>query len=246
MNFLTKKKPQNFRLDSKNWSVTKVAAVLLTTLTVQVSAAETKERPNLIVHNSTFFKQISTLGFVQKIVKGKVLNESGETLPGVNIVAKGTKISAQTDFNGNFTIEVPDNVTTLIISYIGLQEQEILIGNAPLTIILKEVGVQMNEVIVVGYGQQNRKTLSTSVSKLDKKVLENVPYSNVTQALQGNITGLVVRTSSGQPGKASNILVRGGTSIDNPAGATPLYIVDGVIRNQIDDINSNDIASLQF
>lgn len=245
MNFLTKKKPQNFRLDSKNWSVTKVAAVLLTTLTVQVSAAETKERPNLIVHNSTFFKQISTLGFVQKIVKGKVLNESGETLPGVNIVAKGTNISAQTDFNGNFTIEVPDNVTTLIISYIGLEEQEILIGNTPLTIILKEVGVQMNEVIVVGYGQQNRKTLSTSVSKLDKKVLENVPYSNVTQALQGNITGLVVRTSSGQPGKASNILVRGGTSIDNPAGATPLYIVDGVIRNQIDDINSNDIASLQ-
>lgn len=165
-------------------------------------------------------------------------------MPGVNILAKGSNESTQTDINGNFTIEVPDNITILIVSYIGLQEQEVKIGSSPLKIVLKETGEQMNEVIVVGYGKQNRRTLSTSISKLDKKVLENVPYSNVTQALQGNVTGLVVRTASGQPGKASNILVRGGTSIDNPVGATPLYIVDGVIRTQIDDINSFDIASL--
>jgi TonB-linked SusC/RagA family outer membrane protein len=182
---------------------------------------------------------------IQKKVTGKVTNEAGESLPGVNILVKGSLVSTQTDIDGSFEIEVSDSATTLIVSYIGLQEQEVTIGTSPLNIVLKEVGQQMNEVIVVGYGSQNRRTVSTSVSKLDKKVLENVPYSNVTQALQGSVSGVVVRTSSGQPGKASNILVRGGTSIDNPGGATPMYIVDGVIRTQIDDINSADIASLQ-
>ncbi|WP_116795450.1 TonB-dependent receptor [Flavobacterium sp. 103] len=188
----------------------------------------------------------STIAPINRKIKGKVSNEKGESLPGVNILAKGTKVSTQTDVDGSFEIEIPDDVTVLVVTYIGLQDQEVkIVGDAQLNIVLKEVGQQMNEVIVVGYGSQNRRTVSTSVSKLDRKVLENVPYSNVTQALQGNVSGVVVRTASGQPGKASNILVRGGTSIDNPAGATPLYIVDGVIRSQIDDINSADIASLQ-
>ncbi|MGL5111332.1 MAG: SusC/RagA family TonB-linked outer membrane protein [Flavobacterium sp.] len=183
---------------------------------------------------------------VEKKIKGKVVNEKGEPLPGVNILAKGTKISTQTDFDGSFIFSVPDNVTELVVTYIGLQDQMVRIeGEEPLLVVLKEIGQQMNEVIVVGYGSQNRRSVTTSVSKLDKKVLENIPYSNVTQALQGNVSGVIVRTASGQPGKASNILVRGGTSIDNPAGATPLYIVDGVIRLQIDDINPADIASLQ-
>lgn len=183
---------------------------------------------------------------VEKKIKGKVVNEKGEPLPGVNIVAKGTKTSTQTDFDGSFILNLPDEVTELVITYIGLQEQVVkVVGEDDLFIIMKEVGQQMNEVIVVGYGSQNRRAVTTSVSKLDKKVLENVPYANVTQSLQGNVSGVVVRTASGQPGQASNILVRGGTSIDNPAGATPLYIVDGVIRMQIDDINPADIASLQ-
>ena len=245
MKFLIKKRPRNFWLCSQTRKASNAVTIILTAMTVQVSAAEFPNRINLLDVNSKILKDGNNFNFLQKIVKGKVINEMGESLPGVNILAKGSKVTAQTDFDGNFTIEVPDNVTTLVVSYIGLEEQEVIIGNLPLRIVLKEVGQQMNEVIVVGYGQQNRKTLSTSVSKLDKKVLENVPYSNVTQALQGNVTGLVVRTASGQPGKASNILVRGGTSIDNPSGATPMYIVDGVIRTQIDDINSADIASLQ-
>lgn len=247
MKFLIKNKPRNFWLSTQTRKATKLTTILLTALTLQVSAAVSSRTVTFSRKNVTVEKEKKTtkLGLVQKKITGKVTNEKGESLPGVNIVAKGSNITTQTDFDGNFTIEVPDNVTTLVVSYIGLQEQEVTIGNTPLNIVLKEVGQQMNEVIVVGYGSQNRRTLSTSVSKLDKKVLENVPYSNVTQALQGNVTGLVVRTASGQPGKASNILVRGGTSIDNPAGATPLYIVDGIIRTQIDDINSLDIASLQ-
>ena len=239
MKLLPKSKPINCRFTPKHGKVLKLTSTLLLVFTMQLTAAKTEKSTILTYKNPSKNK------FDQKKVTGQVTNEKGEGLPGVNIVAKGTNFSAQTDFDGKFTIDVPDNVTTLVVSYIGLQEQEVTIGTSPLNIVLKEIGQQMNEVIVVGYGSQNRRTLSTAVSKLDKKVLENVPYSNVTQSLQGNVTGLVVKTASGQPGKASNILVRGGTSIDNPAGATPLYIVDGVIRTQIDDINSLDIASLQ-
>jgi TonB-linked SusC/RagA family outer membrane protein len=247
MNLLPKGKPKNLWVAPRLEKVIKLTSPFLIAFTLQVSATETTRSNFSTVKTTTVEKETITSkrSLIQKKISGKVTNEKGESLPGVNIVVKGSTISTQTDFDGKFTFEVPDNATTLVVSYIGLQDQEVTIGNAPLTIVLKEIGQQMNEVIVVGYGQQNRKTLSTSVSKLDKKVLENVPYSNVTQALQGNVTGLVVRTASGQPGKASNILVRGGTSIDNPAGATPLYIVDGVIRTQIDDINSLDIASLQ-
>ena len=245
MYLLPKSKPKNYWLTPNLGKAMKLTSLFLVAFTVQASAAVPTPTVIFLEKNALVAKETIKLGLIQKKITGKVTNEKGESLPGVNIIAKGTTISTQTDFDGNFTFEVPDNITTLVVSYIGLQEQEVTIGNAPLTIVLKEVGQQMNEVIVIGYGSQNRRTLSTSVSKLDKKVLENVPYSNVTQSLQGNVTGLVVRTASGQPGKASNILVRGGTSIDNPAGATPMYIVDGVIRTQIDDINSADIASLQ-
>lgn len=190
-------------------------------------------------------ESVTKLNAVDKKITGKVVDESGVAIPGANILVKGTSISTQTDFDGGFSIDVPDDATILVVTYIGLQDQEVRIGSNPLTVILREVGQQMNEVLIIGYGKQSRRTVSTSISKLDKKVLENLPYSNVTQALQGSVTGVVVRTTNGQPGKASNILVRGGTSIDNPAGATPLYIVDGILRSQIDDINSADIATLQ-
>ncbi|MDN3672924.1 TonB-dependent receptor [Flavobacterium branchiarum] len=241
MNLLPKSKPKNFRLTSKFVDVMKLTSIFLLAINAQEASATVSSKTISVSEKNVTTK----LNPIQKKVSGTVTNEKGEALPGVNIVVKGTNISTQTNFDGSFVFEVPDNATTLIVSYIGLQDQEVAISSSSLTIVLKEVGEQMNEVIVVGYGSQNRRTLSTAVSKLDKKVLENVPYSNVTQSLQGNVTGLVVRTSSGQPGKASNILVRGGTSIDNPSGATPLYIVDGVIRTQIDDINSADIASLQ-
>ncbi|MET3025588.1 TonB-dependent receptor [Flavobacterium sp. UW10123] len=239
MKLLPKSKPKNFRFTPKHVKVIKLTSTLLLAFTMQLASAKTEKS---VVFTD---KNVKKNNPVQKKVTGKVTNEKGESLPGVNIVAKGTNVSTQTDFDGNFAFEVPDNATTLIVTYIGLQDQEVAITGSPLNIVLKEIGQQMNEVIVVGYGAQNRRTLSTAVSKLDKKVLENVPYSNVTQSLQGSVTGLVVKTSSGQPGKASNVIVRGGTSIDNPSGATPLYIVDGVIRSQIDDINSLDIASLQ-
>src|SRR5690606_11661267 len=104
---------------------------------------------------------------------------------------------------------------------------------------------KVDEVVVIGYGTQSRETLTTSISKLDKKVLENVPFANVASALQGTLPGVRVQSTSGQPGAAPRVIVRGGTSINNPNGATPLYIVDGILRSDINNINSNDIESLQ-
>ncbi len=107
-------------------------------------------------------------------------------------------------------------------------------GKNRFNITLKENLQALDEVVVIGYGTQSRELLTTSVSKVDNKVLENVPYGNLASALQGAVSGVRVQSTSGQPGEAPRIVVRGGTSIQNPDGAAPLYVVDGITR---DDIN---------
>lgn len=245
MNLLQKNKSINSWLNVKVGKVMKITSVFLIAFTLQMSAAVSSRTVTSIERKVTVENEAIDLALVQKKITGKVTDEKGQPLPGANIIAKGGTVTTQTDFDGNFTILLPDNVNTIVVSYIGMKEQEVIVGDEPLIIVLKASGQALDEVVVVGYGSQSRRTVTTSVSKLDKKVLENVPFSNLTQALQGSVSGVAVRTSSGQPGVASKVLVRGGTSINNPEGATPLYIVDGVIRSEIDDINSFDIASLQ-
>lgn len=179
-------------------------------------------------------------------ISGSVVDDRNEGLPGVNIQIKGTTTGTSTQANGSFTLSVPEN-SSLIFSFIGYQSQEIPIGrNSTINIRLKADVAVLNEVVVTGYGTQSRETLTTSISKLDNKVLENASYTNVSAALQGAIPGLRVQTSSGEPGAASRIILRGGTSINNPNGAAPLYIVDGIIREAgLTDLNSNDIESIQ-
>ena len=98
---------------------------------------------------------------------------------------------------------------------------------------------------MIGYGTQSRELLTTSVSKVDNKVLESVPYGNLASALQGSVSGVRVQSTSGQPGEAPRIVVRGGTSIQNPDGAAPLYVVDGVpYEGSLDAINPSEIANI--
>lgn len=104
----------------------------------------------------------------------------------------------------------------------------------------------MEEVVVIGYGSQSREKITTSVTKLDKEALKNVPYANAASALQGTVSGVRVQSISGQPGAEPRIIVRGGTSINNPNGATPLYIIDGVMRANMVHIASEDIESIQI
>jgi TonB-linked SusC/RagA family outer membrane protein len=99
--------------------------------------------------------------------------------------------------------------------------------------------------VVIGYGKQSREVLTTSVTKLDTKVLANVPYANVASALQGTLSGVRVQTTTGMPGQAPRIIIRGGTSINNPDGAAPLYIIDGIIRTNMNNLDQADIESIQ-
>lgn len=179
-------------------------------------------------------------------VKGKVSDDSGETIPGVNVLVKGTSVGTITDIDGSYVINVPEGSNTLVFSFIGYATKEVEVGNSnTLDLVLFPSLADMEEVVVIGYGEQSRETLTTSITKVDEKVLESVPFPNAASALQGSVSGVRVQSTSGQPGAAPRIIVRGGTSINNPNGAAPLFIVDGVIRPDMNDISADDIASMQ-
>ncbi|MBS1749421.1 MAG: TonB-dependent receptor [Bacteroidetes bacterium] len=183
----------------------------------------------------------------QTRVTGKVTNENGEGLPGASISVKGAATSVLTRDDGGFTITVNNLNAVLEVSFVGLEKKEVpLKGKSTADIVLFNVrGNALSEVVVVGYGTQSREALTTSITKLDTKVLENVPFANVASAMQGTLSGVRVQSTSGQPGAAPRVIVRGGTSINNPNGAAPLYIVDGVIRADLSNIPSQEIENLQ-
>jgi TonB-linked SusC/RagA family outer membrane protein len=185
-------------------------------------------------------------GFTQTIITGTAKDARGETLPGVSVKLKGTSEGVSTNTSGNYSINIPQGNGVLVFSFIGMQNQEVEIsGRKVIDVTLLESIASLQEVVVVGYGSQSRETVTTSISKLDTKVLANVPFANVASALQGALSGVRVQTTTGMPGAAPRIIIRGGTSINNPDGAGPLYVVDGVIRSNINSIDQSDIESLQ-
>lgn len=181
-----------------------------------------------------------------RVVTGTVTAQNtGAALQGVNIVIQGTETETLTDVNGRYQLTVPENAT-LVFSMVGYATREVPISDqAAISVALVVRATQLDELVVIGYGEQSRAKLATSVSKLDTATLRNVPYANAASSLQGTIAGLRVETTTGQPGATPRVVLRGGTSITNPNGATPLYIVDGVIRVNIDDLNPRDIESVQ-
>lgn len=189
----------------------------------------------------------TVMAFAQSTVTGTVTGSDDAPLPGVSIAVKGTTVGTITGPDGSYTLSVPEDAETLVFSFIGMESQEVTIGSATVyDVKLAESVVGLDEVVVVGYGEQARSRLTTAISKVDNKVLENVPYPNVASALQGSVAGLRVTTTTGMPGASPRIIIRGGTSINNPNGAAPLYIVDGVIRSNMDDIDQADIESIQI
>ena len=181
-----------------------------------------------------------------RTVRGIVTDDSGYPIPGVNVIVKGTTIGDMTKADGSYSVSnVPDN-SILVFSFVGYVKSEIPVGNQEVVNLTMQEDIQLiEEVVVIGYGTQSREMLTTSISKIDNKVLENVPYSNVASALQGAASGVRVQSTNGQPGATPRIIIRGGTSINNPNGATPLYIIDGVIRTSMVDLSSDDIESMQ-
>ena len=189
---------------------------------------------------------METVAQQQKKVSGKITDSSGATLPGVSVIVKGTTSGVITDSNGSYSLSNVNENATLQFSFVGMKTQEIAVGTkTTINITLAEETVGIEEVVAVGYGKQSRQVMTTSISKLDTKVLENIPYANVGQSMTGTMAGVRVQSTSGMPGSSPQIIIRGGTSINNPDGAAPLYIVDGVIRNDMANINPADVESLQ-
>ncbi|MEX6687457.1 TonB-dependent receptor [Danxiaibacter flavus] len=176
-------------------------------------------------------------------VTGKVLSENGSApLQGANVNVKGKLTTVETGPDGSFTIQASDD-DILVISYVGYVKKETPVaGKTSFSISLSQQDAKLDEVVVVGYGTQSRRNVTSSIAKLDNAVLQNAPRANVGGALQGTVPGLQVVNASGAPGAAPLILLRGGASINSPGA--PLVVVDGVIR-PFNDIAAEDIASIE-
>ena len=181
----------------------------------------------------------------QHSIRGVVNDDTGEPLPGVNIVLKGTTTGAMTDFDGKYQLSTPDGNGTLRFSYVGFISEEIQIGGRhEINVTLREDLQQMEEVIVIGYGTVSRKDVTTAVSTVSTKDISERSIISAAQAIQGKAAGVNVYQPNGTPGAEMVIRVRGTTSVNG--SNSPLYVVDGVTVDNINFLSPTDIASMQI
>ena len=181
----------------------------------------------------------------QKTVTG-VVSSNDTAVVGATVLAKGTTVGTRTGTDGSFSISVPAGRTTLVITSVGYEQQEVNIGNSTsLKINLKSLAAtNLNEVVVIGYGTQKRKDLTGSVSSVGADLIEKVPVVSAAQALQGRASGVQITNNDGAPGGNISILIRGIGSLA-PGGNAPLYVIDGYpSQGGINNINPSDIASI--
>lgn len=173
---------------------------------------------------------------------------SGETLPGVNILVKGTDIGAATDENGEYSLNVPSLQDTLIFSFVGYSTEEIPInGRSQIDVQMQLKTYAGEDVVVIGYGTARKEDVTGSVSSVSGRDLENIPASRVDGIMQGRAAGVRVTQVSGEPGAQSVIRIRGSNSIQGEN--SPLYVIDGAIVGtdfNLNNINTNDIESIEI
>lgn len=187
-------------------------------------------------------------------VTGKITDSSNkESIPGVNVVVKGTTNGVVTDFDGNYTLDVPDRNSVLVYSFVGYNSQEISVGDKDvIQVSLVSSMTDLDEVVVVGYGTQKRANVVGAVASVSGEQLLAIPAMNVSNALSGLIPGMTVIQTSGEPGQMNpRLMVRGRTTVNsdgsrmsNRAETGPLVVIDGVPGRSMDEIDPNDIESL--
>lgn len=181
----------------------------------------------------------------QIAISGVVKDKGGEPLPGVNILVKGTTSGTITDFNGVFSLSVPDGKATLVFNFVGFQTQEVMVmDKRQFQITLLEELKEIDEVVVVGYGTQKKVNVSGSVSSVDFSAqAESRPMTNISSALGGLSSGVTVRQSVGKPGEdGASIRIRGIGTMNN---SNPLVVIDGM-EGILDAVNPNDIESISI
>lgn len=169
--------------------------------------------------------------------------ENGEPLPGATIIVKGSTLGVVTDFDGNYEIEVPNGSNTLIFSFIGYVENEMAINNRTRIDVAMQLNAsQLDEVILIGYGAVKKKEITGAVARVKAEDINQFISSDVASRLQGQIAGVNVTSSSGEPGQESNIQIRGITSLSGPN--TPLFVVNGIPQIGDPGLSPNEIETI--
>ena len=184
----------------------------------------------------------------QFTVQGKVIDAAtDEPLPGVNILVKGTTTGTVTDIDGNYRLTAPDDTETLVFSSVGYISEEVAISNQTVINLEMTPDTQsLSEVVVVGYGTQERADVTGAIGSVQSEEITNIPITTLEQGLQGQVAGVQVTQADATPGGGVTIRVRGGSSLS--AGNEPLYVVDGypILGDNINFLNPNDIKSIDI
>jgi TonB-linked SusC/RagA family outer membrane protein len=196
--------------------------------------------------NAAAIKHPYTKNAFDITVTGRVLDDTNQPLPGVNVSIAGTTIGTVTDVNGRYKLNVPDAYAgkSLTFSFIGFVKQEVAIaGKSEINVSLKPENTSLNEVVVVGYGTQKKINLTGAVGTISSKNIENKPVLNTFQALQGESPNLIIQQSTLDPGSDVTVNIRGLSTLgDN----TPLVVIDGIIGVGLNTLNPNDIESVSI
>jgi TonB-linked SusC/RagA family outer membrane protein len=217
-----------FKTGIKNSLLIKLALIAFMVSTLQVNATDLNSKSDKIL------QQIS--------ITGTVKDQDGTAMPGVNIVVEGTTQGGMSDANGNFTISVPNANAVLVFSFVGYQDMKVQVaGKTKIDVIMVSSTLNLEEVVVVGYGTQKKKDITSAIAVVDVKQMAKSPVANLTTALQGVTPGVEVQGNQGTPGSMPTVRIRGVGSVNS---TDPLYVVDGVPAD-IATINPSDVESMQ-
>lgn len=230
-------------LNASNESLREVLNTIFdsTGLTYEISQNQILLYPRNSRNNSNSIADNFETQQSKKVIKGKILDASGQPIIGANIVEKGTTNGTISDMDGLFTLDVSDQAV-LEVSYIGFVSQSVRVtGNGDLTITLREDSETLDEVVVTGFGlAQKKATLTGAISSVGAKDLVKVTAANASTALAGKIAGVNFRQTDGRPGATTKVQIRN--------MGTPLYVIDGVVKDegQFNNIDFHDIESISI
>lgn len=245
----------NVTLELKESTVSKILdkALVNTDLTYVINDRQIVIK-NKIDQNS----KIQPTNQQEREVTGTVMDTEGVPLVGATVIIKGTSKGTATDFDGNFKISVPNDASTLVITYVGYKTQEVSIfGISSINVTMVEDSSALEEIVVIGYGTEKKSLVSDALSTINAKQIENLPLASVDGLLQGQAAGVQVNQNSGTPGGQMSVRIRGLTSISG--SSQPLYIIDGIPvttgdfgqigysgqgSSALTDLNPSDIESI--
>ncbi|MCH4551684.1 TonB-dependent receptor [Aestuariibaculum lutulentum] len=177
-------------------------------------------------------------------VSGNIVDANNQPLPGANILEKGTSNGTQSDFDGNFSLEISKASSTLVISYMGFVTQEIQVSSSQnISVTLQEDAAALDEVVIVGYGEIKKSDVTGSVVSIDSETINKLGATSPMQALQANAAGVNISQKTGTVGAGFDITIRGTNSFSQQQ---PLYVVDGIMTESIDFLNPQDIQRIDI